>query len=95
MAKDKPTPSAQTAVALRYNGDGAPRVVAKGRGASAEQIIALAAECDIPMRADPELVELLASVELDAQIPVELYIAAAEVLAFAFSVSGKDIPEPE
>lgn len=81
-----------TAVALKYEGPGAPRVVAKGRGLIAEQIIALAKEHHIPLREDEELVALLAQIELDAEIPASLYAAVAQVLAFAYYVSGKTLP---
>ena len=79
----------EIAVALRYDGTGAPRVTAKGEGLVAEQISRLARENDIPMYEDPDLARLLASVELGAQIPRALYVAVAEVIAFAYRVSGR------
>jgi len=78
------------AVALHYSGKGtAPRVTAKGSGELAEQIIALAREHQIPLQEDPELIQLLAQIELGDEIPELLYIAVAEVLAFAYYVSGR------
>jgi flagellar biosynthesis protein len=78
------------AVALHYSGKGtAPRVTAKGSGELAEQIIALAREHQIPIQEDPELIQLLAQIELGDEIPELLYIAVAEVLAFAYYVSGR------
>lgn len=83
------------AVALHYSGKGtAPRVTAKGSGELAEQIIALAREHQIPIQEDPELIQLLAQIELGDEIPELLYIAVAEVLAFAYYVSGR-IPGEE
>jgi flagellar biosynthesis protein len=80
------------AVALRYDGDGAPRVIAKGRGELAERIREVAREHDVPMHADRELVELLSRVDLGEEIPPELYLAVAQVLAFAYRISGRTAP---
>jgi flagellar biosynthesis protein len=78
------------AVALHYSGkDSAPRVTAKGSGLLAEQIIALAQEHDVPIQEDKHLVQLLAQIELGDEIPELLYVAVAEVLAFAYYVSGR------
>jgi flagellar biosynthesis protein len=82
-------PAREIAVALRYDGAGAPRVTAKGEGVIAKQISRVARENDIPMYEDSELAQLLASVELGAQIPRALYVAVAEVIAFAYRVSGR------
>jgi len=80
------------AVALEYDGGGAPRVSAKGSGALAERIVELASANDVPVRADRELVEVLAQLPLDHEIPELLYRAVAEVIAFAYLVKGK-MPE--
>lgn len=78
------------AVALAYNpGDGAPKVVAKGRGLIAEEIIARAREHGIYIHESPELVALLSQVDLDARIPPELYIAVAELLAWLYRVEER------
>ncbi|MDR1533887.1 MAG: EscU/YscU/HrcU family type III secretion system export apparatus switch protein [Planctomycetota bacterium] len=76
----------QLAVALRYDEDreAAPRVLAKGRGRVAEKILELARERDIPIREDPDLVEMLAKLDTGSLIPTELYPAVAEVLAFIY-----------
>ena len=60
----------------------APTVVAKGRGAIAEKILQIARESGITIEANPMLVEALSGVELDEQIPRELYEAVAEVIGF-------------
>ena len=86
----EPVPS--TAVALRYDGTGAPRVTARGRGEVADRILAIAREHQIPVREDRNLVQLLALVELGDEVPAELYRAVAEVIAFAYRLSGKAPP---
>ena len=86
----EPVPS--TAVALRYDGTGAPRVTARGRGEVADRILAIAREHQIPVREDRNLVQLLALVELGDEVPAELYRAVAEVIAFASRLSGKGPP---
>ncbi len=86
-------PDIDVAVALHWDGIGAPRVTAKGRGELAARIAALALEHDVPISDDPELVEVLAQVELGATIPEALFVAVAEVIAFAYSVSDQ-LPPP-
>ncbi|MCC6729691.1 MAG: EscU/YscU/HrcU family type III secretion system export apparatus switch protein [Chthonomonadales bacterium] len=78
------------AAALRYRpGDGAaPRLVARGRGSTARQILARARACGVPIRRDEAMVELLDAVELGEQIPPELYAAAAEILAWVYRLNG-------
>jgi flagellar biosynthesis protein len=87
-------PRQELAVALRYDEPGAPRVTAKGQGLVAEQIMKAAREYDVPLYQDAELARLLASVELGTQIPRALYVAVAEVIAFAYRVSGR-LPGPQ
>ncbi len=83
-----PPPRPQIAVTLKWDGQGAPRVTAKGRGDIAERIIMLAQEHGVPMREDKALVELLSSIELGREIPTLLYVAVAEVIAFAYALRG-------
>lgn len=85
QSRDKP----KSAVALRYDGSGAPRITAKGKGVVADEIIALAKESEVPLREDPQLSALLSMLELGDEIPRELYVAVAEVLAFAYMLTGK------
>jgi flagellar biosynthesis protein len=67
--------------------DAAPRVTAKGRGLVAEKIIKLAMEHNIPIKQDPALVQILSRLDIDEQIPLEIYKAIAEILAFVYSVN--------
>lgn len=77
------------AVALHYDEQTAPRVTAKGRGDVAEQILAVAKAHNIPLEENPELVSILSELELGTQIPEALYLAVAEVIAFAYMVRGR------
>jgi flagellar biosynthesis protein len=82
--KRGPAPSA-LAVALAYRpGDSAPKVVAKGRGLLAEEIVRRAREAGVFVHESPELVAMLARVDLDERIPPQLYIAVAELLAWIY-----------
>ncbi len=85
---EKPQPP--LAVALHYDGQGAPRLVAKGGGEVAERILEVAREHGVPLHEDPALAHALARLELGAEIPRPLYHAVAEVLAFALRLSGRD-----
>jgi flagellar biosynthesis protein len=79
----------QNAVALAYrDGDPAPKVVAKGKGLIAEQIIERAAEAGVFVHESKELVSLLMNVDLDRQIPPGLYRAIAELLAWLYHVES-------
>jgi flagellar biosynthesis protein len=84
-----PADTRRAAVALKYDAatDNAPRVIAKGRGQVAENIIALAREHRIPMREDPDLVRMLTQIDLDQAIPPSLYKVVAELLAFVYRLN--------
>jgi len=77
------------AAALRYDHgrDQAPKVVAKGRGKIAEKIVALAHEHEVPLVEDRNLVQMLEALDVDMEIPVELYKAVAEVLVFVYRLN--------
>jgi flagellar biosynthesis protein len=79
------------AVALRYahGVDGAPSVVAKGRGELAARILALAAAHEVPVRQDRDLLEMLALCDLGEEIPSELYAAVASLLAYFVELNGE------
>ncbi len=76
------------AVALGYDPhrDTAPRVLAKGDGALADQILALAHKYQIPVRKDTLLVAALASVDIGKAIPPHFYRVVAEVFAYLYAI---------
>lgn len=78
------------AVALKYDSknDRAPRVIAKGRGNIAEKIIDVARQNNVPLYEDQNLIQILEALELESEIPPELYRAVAEVLAFIYRLNG-------
>jgi len=82
----------QKAAALRYDKtkENAPRLVAKGEGTVAQNIIKIAELNDLPIRKDEDLIELLSKVELDKEVPDVLYKAVAEVFSFVYKVTKKD-----
>ena len=96
MSDDPNRPASRDeAVALTYStGDAAPRVVAKGRGLIAQEIIERAREAGVFVHESPELVALLMQVDLDERIPPELYVAVAELLAWLYRLERGESPEP-
>jgi flagellar biosynthesis protein len=80
----------QRATALKYNSqtDSAPVVKAKGMGIIADRIIEIAKENNIPIKEDPDLVELLMQIDVDKEIPPELYKVVAEILAFVYRLNN-------
>ena len=80
-------PANQLAVALHYDRSGAPRVIAKGKGAIGAKIIEVAKAHDIPIEANEVLAGALSNVELGDEIPAELYKAVAEVLVFVLRLT--------
>lgn len=75
------------ASALRYEGDGAPKLVASGRNLIADRIIEEAEKAGVPVRRDAALAEALAGLEIGQEISDELYSAVAEALAWAYKLS--------
>lgn len=86
--KDKPK---QHAIALSYHGQNidAPKVVAKGSGFIAEKILATAKQHSVPVYKNKTLVSMLMAVELDQEIPPELFQAVAEVLAYIYRIDQR------
>lgn len=84
----------QAAIALKHNlgQEAAPRVVAKGYGAVAEKIMKLAFDNDVRVRHDPDLIEVLAAVEVDCEIPIEAFAAVAEILSYVYQANGQMPP---
>lgn len=80
----------EQAVALAYApGESAPRVVAKGKGLIAQEIIKRAQEAGVYVHESPELLGLLMQVDLDERIPPQLYVAVAELLAWLYRVEKR------
>jgi flagellar biosynthesis protein len=77
------------ATALRYDPplDKAPRLVAKGQGTVADEILEIAQRHGVPIRKDPFLVEALSTLDLKKEIPPELYRAVAELLFFVYRLN--------
>ena len=94
MKPPEPGPHASSeerslAVALAYKpGSAAPRVVAKGRGLIADEIILRAREHGVFVHESPELVTLLMQVDLDASIPPQLYVVIAELLVWLYRLEA-------
>ena len=87
----KPEDAKKAAVALAYDSASpAPRVVAKGHGFIADEIIKRAAEAGVYVHESRELVSLLMQVDLDASIPPQLYMAVAELLAWLYRLESGD-----
>lgn len=86
-------PKLPRAVALTYDKAKmpAPTVTAEGQGYVAEKIIALAKEHGVPIREDPDLVTVLAQLDVGQVIPPELYTVVAEVLAFVYRLKNKKV----
>ncbi|MDO7596169.1 MAG: EscU/YscU/HrcU family type III secretion system export apparatus switch protein [Pseudomonadota bacterium] len=77
------------AIALQYDGENAPIVTASGEGDIAEEIIRIAKEHGVPLQEDMMLAALLSELELGEEIPPLLYRVVAEVIAYAYIISGK------
>jgi flagellar biosynthesis protein len=77
------------AIALEYDGDNAPIVTASGEGDIAEEIIRIAKQHGVPLKQDAMLTALLSELQLGDEIPEHLYRIIAEVIAYAYLVSGK------
>lgn len=76
------------AIALKYDQDAqiAPKVIAKGKGVIANNILESAEENNIPIQQDPTLIELMSGLNINDAIPEELYKAVAEVFAFVYQL---------
>ena len=85
----------QIAIALQYvpGRASAPRAVATGKGAVAEQILAIAFANGVKVRQDADLAEILSVLEVDSIIPVEVLATVAEILAYVYRTTGAELPE--
>ena len=82
------------AVALKYEAPGAPRVVAVGRGDLGQRIIDTARKHGVPLEENAPLAEALATIEVESEIPRELYVAIATILAFILRASTPPVAPP-
>lgn len=89
MTAHENDPSRKKAVALRYDieSEAAPKIIAKGSGYIAEQILASTKDNDIHVHEDPDLLNVLSVLDLQSEIPEHLYLAVAEVLAFVYQLN--------
>lgn len=91
MSDEKRVEDLKKAVALQYRmeSDAAPKVVAKGQGRVAENILSKAEENDVSVYKDVKLVESLFGLEINEEIPEELYNAVAEIIFYVYSIDQK------
>jgi flagellar biosynthesis protein len=84
------------AVSLKYQpeSDSSPRVTAKGKGKIAEKIIKIAKEHDIYIHEDPDLIEVLSQLDINDEIPPDLYLIVAELLTFVYSLNKNMSQKP-
>ena len=89
MPTQPPRPPVLKAAALKYDKatHAAPLLTAKGRGAVAERIIETARQHNIPIQSDADLVEILEKVEIDTEIPLEVYTVVAEIFSFLYKAN--------
>lgn len=94
MKKD---PSEKKAVALKYEHlvDKAPKIIATGHGKIAETIIEIAKANKIEIKKDKELAEILSVMDVDTYIPIEAYVAVAEILSYLYKNKGKNLKSPK
>jgi flagellar biosynthesis protein len=90
---DSSTNNQKKAVALRYESkkDRAPKIAGKGGGHMAEKIIELARVHNITIRQDKNLLEILSRLDLNHEIPPEIYKVVAEILAFIYRLSNRTL----
>lgn len=83
------------AAALKYDvhKDSAPRVIAKGKGEVANNIIKIAKQNELPIKKDADLVELLTSIDIDKEVPDNMYKAVAEIFTYIYDLSKKSKEE--
>jgi flagellar biosynthesis protein len=96
VGRQSPQTVTKKAVALKYDPDrhSAPVVTAKGKGALAEEIVKKAQEHGVPIQEDASLVEVLSKLDLEQEIPPELYKLVAEILSFVYRSDRRAGQEP-
>lgn len=81
------------AVALRYDEPDAPKVVAVGHGLVGQRIIDTALAHGVPLETNAPLAQALSSVEVESEIPEQLYEAIAVIIAFIMQ-AARTPPQP-
>lgn len=79
------------ALAYRPESDNAPKVIASGKGEVAQRIIDIAKEHHVHIYDDPDLVEALSQLDLNDEIPTDLYMVVSELLAFIYALNRKEL----
>ena len=87
--REQQSDGASKSAALAYSGEGAPVLVAKGESEIARAIIEVARAHDVPIVQNDQLTELLCQVALGEEIPPNLYVSVAEVLAFVYRLNAR------
>lgn len=86
-------PADKIAIALQYDNESAPVVTAKGAGSVAERIEELAREAGVPIEENPMMAEALSQIEIDQEIPIELYQAVAVLIGFILRTGEAQTPK--
>lgn len=91
MSEQQPMSKMRKAVAMKYDPltSSAPKLVAKGQGELAEKILEKAKENGVPIQEDQSLVEVLSKLDIDQEIPPELFSVVAEILSFVYRADQK------
>ena len=84
---DKQDQSKAVALKYRRRSDSAPKVIAKGRGIIADKIIEIAEAHHIHVHEDPDMIEILSQLDLNEEIPADLYAVVAELLSFVYGLN--------
>jgi len=79
----------KSAVGLKYDAGSAPKIIAKGYGELADELIEIAQQNNVMIHQDQELVKFLHQLDLGQEIPKDLYLIIAELIAFSFVLQGK------
>lgn len=94
IALENVTPEAVSG-ASQGSAESAPRVVASGRGAVAEQILQIAFERGVKVRSDSDLAEILAAVEVESEIPLAALAGVAEILRYLYQTDKRPAPDAD
>lgn len=87
--EEKLSPAYAVALGYDQNKDNAPKVLAKGQNQIAEKIIQIAIDEGIEIRRDADLVEMLKAVDIDREIPVEAFVAVAEIISYVYKANNR------